>query len=377
MSKVILSANTDWYLYNFRLSLARELRREGFDVVLVSPPGKYVPILQQNGFRWLAWRLGRQTLAPWNEVRALLHLVGIYRQERPLLAHHHTIKPVLYGSWAARLAGVPGIVNSITGRGYIFLGEDFKARLLRMLVKPIYYGAFRSRHCAVIFENETDRRYFVSENLVPPERTWLIEGVGVDLDRFIPTVEPDGLPTVVLPARMLWDKGVGILVDAARLLHQKTQVRVALVGEPDLGNPRTVKQPTLEKWVEEGAVEWWGWCQDMKVVYEKSHIVTLPSLGEGVPTVLLEAAACGRPIVATDVPGCRQAVIHGSNGLLVPPNDAEALAEALYQLISDPALRNKMGASGRKLVTERFSNKRINAETLAVYRKIINHSEIP
>ncbi|MEJ2351131.1 MAG: glycosyltransferase family 4 protein [Anaerolineales bacterium] len=316
MSKVILSANTDWYLYNFRLSLARELRREGFDVVLVSPPGKYVPILQQNGFRWLAWRLGRQTLAPWNEVRALLHLVGIYRQERPLLAHHHTIKPVLYGSWAARLAGVPGIVNSITGRGYIFLGEDFKARLLRMLVKPIYYGAFRSRHCAVIFENETDRRYFVSENLVPPERTWLIEGVGVDLDRFIPTVEPDGLPTVVLPARMLWDKGVGILVDAARLLHQKTQVRVALVGEPDLGN-------------------------------------------------------------ATDVPGCRQAVIHGSNGLLVPPNDAEALAEALYQLISDPALRNKMGASGRKLVTERFSNKRINAETLAVYRKIINHSEIP
>ncbi|HZD56804.1 MAG TPA: glycosyltransferase family 4 protein, partial [Anaerolineales bacterium] len=289
----------------------------------------------------------------------------------PLLVHHHTIKPVLYGSWAARLAGVPGIVNSITGRGYIFLGEDFKARLLRKLVKPTYYAAFKSRHCAVIFENETDRRYFVSEKLVRPERTWLIEGVGVDLDRFTPTVEPDGLPIVVLPARMLWDKGVGVLVEAARLLHQETQVRVALVGEPDIGNPRTVDQTTLEEWVKEGAVEWWGWCQDMKMVYKKSHIVTLPSLGEGIPTALLEAAACGRPIVATDVPGCRQVVIHGANGLLVPPNDAEALAEALYQLISDSSLRSKMGSSGRELVAERFSNRRINAETLAVYRETV------
>lgn len=376
MSKLILSANTDWYLYNFRLSLARELRKQGYEVLLVSPPGKYTQELQENGFRWITWNLGRQTLAPWQELGALLHLARIYQREQPVLVHHHTIKPVLYGSWAARLAGVPAVVNSVTGRGYIFLGDDSKARLLRYLVKPFYRGAFGSRSCAVIFENNYDRQYFLSEKLVPAEQSWLIEGVGVDLDHFAPAEEPKGIPVVVLPARMLWDKGVGVLVAAARILRTRTQVRLALVGEPDPGNPKTVDRSTLKKWVQEGVVEWWGWRQDMKTVYASSHIITLPSLGEGVPTVLLEAAASGRPIVATDVPGCREVVIHGVNGFLVPPNDAQSLANALYELISDPNLRGRMGASGRKLVSERFSNTKINAATLAVYRQIMNHSGI-
>lgn len=377
MSKVILSANTDWYLYNFRLSLAQALRQQGFEVLLVSPPGKYTSQLQEHGFRWLAWQIGRQTLAPWEELGALLQLVRIYRREQPLLVHHHTIKPVLYGSWAARLAAIPAVVNSITGRGYIFLGEDSKARFLRHVVKPFYWGAFRSRNCAVIFENDYDRQFFLSEKLVPSEKSWLIEGVGVDLHRFVPVEEPQGLPVVVLPARMLWDKGVGVFVDAARILQAMTRVRVVLVGEPDPGNPKTVHRSALEKWVQEGVVEWWGWRQDMKTVYASSHIVTLPSLGEGVPTVLLEAAASGRPIVATDVPGCREVVSHGVNGFLVPPNDAESLAKALYELITDPDLRGRMGASGRKLVSERFSDTKINADTLAVYRQVMNYAGIP
>jgi glycosyltransferase involved in cell wall biosynthesis len=149
----------------------------------------------------------------------------------------------------------------------------------------------------------------------------LIEGVGIDTDYFSLLPEPEGLPVVVLPARMLWDKGVGVLVEAARILHSRAQVRVALVGEPDLGNPAAVEQSVLKRWSDEGVVEWWGWQEDMREVYRQSHIVTLPSLGEGVPTALLEAAACGRPIVATDVAGCRDVVIHGRNGLLVPPND--------------------------------------------------------
>jgi glycosyltransferase involved in cell wall biosynthesis len=168
-----------------------------------------------------------------------------------------------------------------------------------------------------------------------------------------------------------------VFVDAARLLQARTRVRMVLVGEPDPGNPKTVHRSALERWVQEGVVEWWGWRQDMETVYADSHIVTLPSFGEGVPTVLLEAAASGRPIVATDVPGCREVVSHGINGFLVPPNDAESLANALYNLITDAGLRGRMGASGRKLVSERFSNTKINADTLAVYRQVMNYSAIP
>jgi glycosyltransferase involved in cell wall biosynthesis len=372
MSKIILSANTDWYLYNFRLSLARYLRDQGFEILLVSPPGKYTQVLRENGFRWIEWNLGRQTMSPWRETGAVLRLYRIYRRERPELVHHHTIKPVLYGSLAARLAGVPGVINSITGRGYIFIDETRKARILRRIVEPLYNLVLNSPHCGVIFENETDQGYFLSRGLVPPERSWLIQGVGVDPERFSPAPEPEGAPVILLAARMLWDKGVGVLVQAARILHPKLPVRVILAGEPDPGNPATVDLATLERWHEEGVVEYQGFQSDMHRVYQQSHIVTLPTMyGEGVPTTLLEGAACGRPLVASDVPGCRHVVIDGCNGYLVPPNDPQTLAEALERLARDKALRDKMGAAARKLILEKFTQSRINAATLDVYRHII------
>jgi glycosyltransferase involved in cell wall biosynthesis len=371
MTKVALIANTQWYLYHFRKSLINFLIEQGYEVLAISPPGEYEANLRQMGARWVPWVVGRKTLAPLTEMTVALQLLRIYRLERPILVHHHTIKPVLYGSWAARRADVPGIVNSITGRGYIFLGEDHKAGLLRSIVKPIYRKALNVPGCVVIFENQTDREYFLSEKLITKDQTRLIEGVGVDLNHFIPSPEPDGVPITVLPARLLWDKGVGVLVEAARLLQKRIQARFVLVGGPDPGNPQTVEQTHLEKWVNEGIVEWWGWREDMKTVYQDSHIVTLPSFGEGVPTALLEAAASGRPIVTTDVPGCREVVIDGSNGFLVPPKDAQALAEALYRLIADPDLRVKMGASGRKLIAERFSNRKINMETMTVYNQVL------
>jgi glycosyltransferase involved in cell wall biosynthesis len=377
MPKAILVANTDWYLYNFRLSLARYLRDAGLEVVLVSPPGRFTPQLKSSGFHWQAWDVGRQTLAPWKEAGAFLRLAGIYRRERPDLVHHFTVKPVLYGTLSARLLGISGIVNSITGLGYIFLGQETKARLLRELVKRLYRLAFHHPNCAAIFENDTDRQYFIREKLISPDRTWLIEGVGVDSERFIPTPEPGGVPLVVLPARMLWDKGVGTLVEAARLLHARLpvrrSVRIALVGEPDPGNPATIDETILKSWEQEGIIEWWGWQQDMQAVYTQCHIVTLPSLGEGVPTVLLEAASSGKPIVTTDTPGCRDVVKDGLNGLLVPPNDPAALAEALYRLLSDAALRDRMGKAGRQLVLEKFTNSRVNPATFEVYRAILSH----
>jgi glycosyltransferase involved in cell wall biosynthesis len=376
MAKAILVANTDWYLYNFRLALARHLRDQGWEVVLISPAGRFAPLLQQAGFRWLEWNVGRQTLAPWTELNAAWRLLRLYQREGAALVHHFTIKPVLYGTLAARFLRIPVIVNSITGLGYVFLGQDLKARLLRRLVTLIYRLVFASPRCAAIFENDSDRRYFIEQGLIDAERTWLIEGVGIDVNYFTPLPEPDNggeagkPPVVVLPARMLWDKGVGTLVEAARQLKPRLTARFVLVGEPDPGNPASIEVETLRDWVDQGLVEWWGWQQDMRAVYSQSHIVTLPSFGEGVPTVLLEAAACARPIVTTNTPGCRDVVRDGVNGLTVQPNDPTALAEALERLITDPALRGRMGAAGRAFALDRYTSERINNATLAVYNSL-------
>ncbi|MFU8772829.1 MAG: glycosyltransferase family 4 protein [Anaerolineales bacterium] len=372
VNKVMLVANTDWYLYNFRLPLVEFLRQHDYNVVLVSPEGKYSTELSRAGHKWIPWNVSRKSTVPWGEGKALSRLINIYRREKPDLVHHFTVKPVLYGSLAARAAGVKGIVNAITGLGYLFLSEEIKTRLIRQFVRRIYSYALNLRNCVVIFENDTDRQYFISEGLVSLERTRLIEGVGVDTNFYSPMPEPPGEPVVIMPARMLWDKGVGVLVGAAQILKERgSQARVVLVGEPDAGNPTSIDEKTIRVWVKDGLVEWWGWREDMREVYAQCHIVTLPSFREGVPTVLLEAAATARPIIATDVPGCRDVVEHGVNGLLVPPNDEAALAEALLALIEDATLRRRMGAAGRQRVMQKYSVLQINTVTEEVYRSLL------
>lgn len=368
----ILVANTDWYLFNFRRSLAEFLKDRGFDVTLISPSGPYVHRLQEAGFRWLAWEIGRQTLVPWREYSAYKKLLQLYQQEQPDLIHHFTIKPVLYGTLAARRSSVRAITNSITGRGYVFLSDKASARLMRFFVKYLYRKILNCYNCAAIFENKADLEFFTNQSLVPAERVYVIQGVGVDVEYFVPLPEPEGIPVVLLPARMLWDKGVGVLVEAARILHKKSRARFVLIGEPDPGNPANIPRTVLEGWVAEGLVEWWGWQQDMKAAYAACNIVTLPSMGEGVPTVLLEAAACARPIVTTDTPGCRDVVKDGVSGLIVPPNDPSALAEALLKLLVDPDLRGRMGNSGRQLVLHGYTQDQVNQANFEVYRTLMS-----
>lgn len=370
MNKILLVANTDWYLYRFRSSLANFLREQGNEIVFVSPPGRFIPEIRNWGFRWVAWHIGRKSVNPLIELKSIFELARIYSLEKPSLVHLHTIKPVLYGSLAARLTKVPALVHSITGRGYVFLGKDIKARLLKILVKRIYRFALNTRSSVTIFENETDRKYFLDENLVGLKNSSVVEGVGVDIDHYSFSTEPDGIPVVVLAGRMLWDKGVGTFVEAARLLHSKISARFILVGEPDSGNPASIHAGLLQQWADEGVVEWWGWRADMRSVFTSCHIVVLPSLGEGIPTILLEAAAAGRPIVATNVPGCRDVVIDGSTGLLVPQQDALALAAALEKLIMDSKLRKSMGIAGREYVVKRFGSSKINQETYEIYQNI-------
>jgi glycosyltransferase involved in cell wall biosynthesis len=367
--KILLVANTDWYLYNFRRTLAGYLETLGHSVTLVSPTGPFVPDIRRLGLRWLEWPVGRQSTGP-GELLAILRLARLYQREQPALVHHFTVKPVIYGSLAAQLSRVPAVVNAITGLGYVFVRNSTRARVLRPAVLGLYRMAFRHPRRATIFENNFDRDFFVEHGLARQDEGRVIAGAGVDLEHFIPAPEPPGVPLVVLPARMLWDKGVGDLVEASRRLNKRGALRIALVGPTDPGNPANIPVETLQGWVREGLVEWWGFQDDMRTIYWQATIVVLPSMGEGVPTALLEAAACGRALVTTDVPGCRDVVADGETGLLVPPGDPAALADALERLASDPALRVRLATAARERVMGRFSLAQVNSETAAVYEAV-------
>ena len=372
--KIILFANTDWYLYNFRLSLAHKLADQNWEVVLASPPGPYVNRFAQEGFRWESMPLSRRGLRFHQEFFTLLRMIRFYFQEKPDIAHHFTIKPVFYGSLAARISGIPAVVNSITGLGFFFLSPERHVVRLRRFVIPLYRCALASRRSRIIFENSADLDVFLDRGLARSDQVRLIEGVGVDLDRFVPTEEHKGSPVTIMAARMLWDKGAGEFVQAARLLKEKyPRARFALVGAPDPGNPSTIPEDQLYHWVQEGVVEWWGHRLDMPEVFRDAHIIALPSYSEGLPTVLLEAAASARPIVATDIPGCREAVEDNVSGLLVAVGDHVGLARSLEKLIQDEALRKKMGRAGRRLVERRFNQQMVNEKTIDMYHELLNH----
>jgi glycosyltransferase involved in cell wall biosynthesis len=367
--KIILFANTEWYLYNFRLSLAQALRGEGHEVVLVSPPGKYSRSLEEAGFRWKSFPLSRQGTNPLAELATVWRLRNLYRMEKPDIVHHFTIKCVLYGSLAAHTSGIRirGIINAITGLGFVFIGRGWREGGLRWLVRALYRVALKNTQ--VVFQNVDDRALFFDLGLVVENQVYLIPGSGVDTSRFV--VEPDQPEPalIVLPARMLWDKGVGEFVEAAQILKEQGVVaRFALVGDTDPNYPACVPEQQLNEWQSAGIVEWWGWQDDMLAVYSRAHIVCLPSYREGLPRTLAEAAACGRALVAADVPGCRSIVRQGENGFLVPVRDAKALAEALRTLILDASLRRKMGLCGREIVVREYSMEKVLADTLKLYK---------
>jgi len=306
---------------------------------------------------------------------SMAQYLAIYVSEKPTLVHHFTLKPVLYGSLAARARRLPAVVNSLTGLGYVFTSEDKLAVTLREVLKPWLRLALGGSSTRVIFQNRGGKDWFVDQGLAPENRSYVIPGSGVNPMVFKPRPEPQGIPVIMMASRMLWDKGVGDLVAAAERLHsQGISARVVLVGDTDPGNPASISESQLRKWSTAGIVEWWGWRSDMQQVLSTCHIVVLPSYGEGLPRALLEAAAVGKPIVATDIPGCREIVHHGKNGLLVPPGDVEALYEALVRLILDQDLRRRMGRCGRKLVLDRFSDEIIIQQTLDVYHELLGTS---
>ncbi|MDW6020971.1 glycosyltransferase family 4 protein [Mesorhizobium sp. BAC0120] len=370
--KLLFVVTEDWYFVSHRLQLAVAASRAGYDVTVATRAGRFSELIREKGLKLCPIDFNRSGTGPVEEIRTLASLIKLYRRERPDIVHHVALKPVIYGSIAARAARISGVVNALGGFGYVFSSEGAKAKILRLIAKPALRFALRGSNARLIVQNGDDLQRVVSGQLADADTVRLIRGAGVDPDSYGAANFAAEPPLVILPARLLREKGVGEFVAAASLLRKRgTKARFALVGQPDPANPASVTQEEVDAWVREGAVEYWGWQDDMPAVLSQAQIVCLPTYHEGFPKSLLEAAASRCAIVATDIPGCREIVKHGSTGWLVPPRNASALADALHEAIKHPELRSRYGSAAFDLVKSSFSLDRIVSETLEIYDELL------
>lgn len=370
---LVFVVNHAGYFLTHRLPLALAAKGDGYDVHILTPRSRHVPMIQEAGLSWREIRLDRSGRNPLNELRTIRDLVRAYRELRPAIVHHVTAKPVLYGTLAARIARVPAVVNAIAGLGHVFVSRGAAAALLRFGVGNGYRLILRHPRMRVIFQNDDDRSLFVRKGWLKEAQTVLIAGSGVDPDVFTPRAsgEAAAISAVVFASRMLRSKGLPEFIEAVQLLNARgVRARYLLVGDADPDNPASVTEDELRAWANIPGVEYWGRRNDMPEVFVQSDIACLPSHREGMPKSLLEAASCALPIVTTDVPGCRHVVRDGENGLLVPLQNASAIAEALEKLITQPELRRTMGAKGRERLLREFSLNAVVASTLRLYAEL-------
>ena len=371
--KLLFFVTEDWYFCSHRLPLALAAKEAGYDVSVVTRVQSHGERIKAAGLKLIPIRLSRRGINPLRELLVIRQLALIYKSERPDIVHHVALKPVLYGSIASRLARIPYVVNAMAGLGFIFSSKTLKARIVRPFFLMFFKLLLNRSGSRVILQNADDVTLLSNSGVLNEKRIALIRGSGVDTLEYTAKQELDSEPVVILASRLLWDKGVGEFVDAARLLKEDgIHARFALLGEGDIENPGSISDEQLQVWHDEGVIERWGKKDNMPEVFAQVHIVCLPSFyGEGVPKVLIEAASCGKPIVTTDAPGCRDIVRDGVNGILVPLRDSTAVAAALKKMIESPELRKKMGEKGRELVEREFSLNKVNNETLALYKELL------
>lgn len=375
--KFVFFANTDWYLYNFRLSTALELKSRGHEVVMLSPPGEFGTRFAAHGLRWVTLKMDRASLNPLREAMTLRELVRALKSERPDLLHSFTVKCAVYGALASRVAKVPAVVNAVAGMGYVFTSDRLKARVLRPIVKALMRGTLASGHTRLILQNPDDAEAFTRWRMVPLQQIRVIRSSGVNTTRFSPQQNATaGQPLrVLLAARLLWEKGIGEFVDASRQLKREgRQIEFVLAGMPDPGNPRSVMRAEVEQWASEGLVTWLGHVEDMPALMRLVDVMALPSYyREGVPRSLIEGAASGLALVTTDLPGCREVVSeHGVDGLHVEPRNASALAGRLATLDDDRLLLRRLGESARRKALAHFDERLVIQKTFDVYDELLD-----
>ncbi|SDV47812.1 glycosyltransferase family 4 protein [Chitinasiproducens palmae] len=361
---VCLVSNTAWSIYNYRRRLLHRLLDGGWPVVVIAPRDATFPALEALGCVCVDLPLASKGTRVKEDLRTLLALRAHYRRLRPRLIFHYTIKPNIYGTLAAALAGRPSVAVT-TGLGYVFLHRNRTAQI----AKTLYRLAFRFPR-EVWFLNRDDHETFLREKLLAhPERARLLDGEGIDLEHFGYSEMPSAPPfTFVLIGRLLWDKGVGEYVEAARQLRARyPHARFQLLGPAGVDNPSAISSAQVAAWADEGVIEYLGQADDVRPAIAAAHCVVLPSYREGMPRTLLEAAAMGRPIVATDVPGCRDIVRDGVTGLLCAARDASALAAAMARLLDmTPVERTALAQRARDDATRRFDENRVVARYLTL-----------
>ncbi|EJN00857.1 glycosyltransferase family 4 protein [Herbaspirillum sp. YR522] len=368
--KILYVITADWFFCSHFMARAMAARDAGYEVVVAARAGEHVDEIVRAGLGFIDLKVSRRGVNPFSELATVLALWKIYRHQRPHIVHHIALKPILYGTLAALLGPRPHVINAPVGMGFVFTSPRLLARCLKPLIMLGMRRLLNPRGSRVVFENADDLGAAVQQGLVRRSDTVLIRGAGVDTDEVETLAEPVGPVRVILAARMLWDKGIEEFVGAARLVREKLpDTRFLLVGSPDEGNPASIPPAVLQKWQREGVVQWLGHRTDVPELLAQAHIACLPSYREGLPKFLLEALAAGRAVVATDVPGCREAVEPGVNGLLVPARDTAALAAALCELVPDAQRRQAFGRAGRERAEKQFSSARVIAETLAAYRQ--------
>ena len=369
---IIFVVNAPEFFLSHRLPLALAALKAGFQVHVATSDGPEVRVIKSMGFIHHVVPFARSGQNPLNEIVTLLRIVKLFRLVKPMLVHLITIKPVLYGGIAARLTGVKSVVSAVSGLGTVFLAGSVAARFRRSLVILLYRTAFKQKRFAVIFQNPDDRNLLLAFRALKEDEARMIRGSGVKLEDYPCLPQPSGKTVVVMAARLLRDKGVIEFVEAAKLLQDRgVEVEMRLIGSPDFGNPTSVTQQDLKEWKSEGNVRMLGHRTDIATQYADANIVCLPSYREGLPKSLVEAAACGRAVVTTDVPGCRDAITPGVTGLVVPVKDAVALANAIQTLVEDPRLRADMGQAGRALAEEAFAIEKIVDQHMDIYRDLI------
>jgi glycosyltransferase involved in cell wall biosynthesis len=364
--RIILVASTSWNLFNFRLSLAKAIQAKGHEVILISPHDEYSQYLLNEGFKWVDIPLRPRSKNIILELQTIVHLTILYWKYQPDIVSHFTPKGVIYGSIAAKLSGKKRIINSITGLGYVFSGNANK--ILVKLVEFLYWISLQKSF--VLFQNPDNMVFFTSQGISPKDRSFIIPGSGVDMTKFVYSPEPVGNNKIVMMAtRFVAEKGIRYFVEAAKIMKSNNiPVKFVLVGKPELDQPTAIQLGEITEWVRDGLVEWWGWYTQMEQIYPKSNIICLPSYYmEGIPKSLIEGASCGRALVASNIPGCREIVHDCVNGYLIPAKNTKALVDAITQLALNDDLRKSMGEKSREIALSSYSELNIIHKYLEYY----------
>jgi glycosyltransferase involved in cell wall biosynthesis len=371
--KLFFIVSEDKSFWSHRLSLALSAIDAGYNVTLVSNFDKLETKIKKIGIKVINVNFVRSSKHPLIDLKNIFKLILVFRKAKPDIIHNVALKTILIGSMAGLFSKKTIVINAFTGLGYVFSSNQLHAKLIRFFIKPVFKLLFKRSNYWTIFQNPDDMNLFERLGIINLNRSTLIRGSGVDTDKFMQSDDVNTTPVVMLASRMLWDKGIGEFVEVARRAHKNNvNAEFVLVGGIDSDNPMSISLSILKEWVSEGYINWEGHSENMSDILASASIVCLPSYREGLPKVLLEAAAIGRPLIASHAPGCREIVRDKHNGLLVKMRDPDSLYDAVLMLVNNCDMRKTMGKNSRALVETEFSSEIVNKQTIELYRRIIN-----